>query len=127
MTVDQRRLSFPLALLALGSFACSTAAGPGSGPTRWPTGGLSEPTRGEIFSGEDFDRYARRAVPRDAFPVLDRPTLLSSEEATLELRPDEPVIGVYLGGEARAYPVSVMGNHELANDVCGGIPIAVSW
>jgi hypothetical protein len=42
------------------------------------------------------------------------------------VRPDDPVIGIEIGGEAKAYPLVVMGSHELANDVCGGKPIAVS-
>jgi len=37
------------------------------------------------------------------------------------------VIGVRVGGAAKAYPVHVMGVHELVNDVCGDVPIAASW
>ncbi len=37
------------------------------------------------------------------------------------------VIGVVLGGEARAYPLRVMNWHEVANDVVGGVPIAVTY
>ncbi len=29
----------------------------------------------------DYDRYARRVVPRDAFPVFDHPTLAGAEAA----------------------------------------------
>jgi hypothetical protein len=77
----------------------------------------------------DFERHARRAVPRDAFPVLDQPELIAAERAQRErlVAEDEPVIGVAIGDEARAYPIAVMGRHELANDLCGGEPIAVSW
>lgn len=70
-----------------------------------------------------------QAVPRDAFPVFDNPQLLSAREAE-ELRMvggEDPVIGIAVGGEARAYPISIMGVHELGNDVIGGVPIAVSW
>ena len=74
----------------------------------------------------DYDKYARRAAPRDAFPVLFDPMLLPASEAK-GVREDEPVIGIYLGGEAKAYPISIMGVHELANDTCGGQPIAASW
>lgn len=76
---------------------------------------------------EDYDRNARRAAPRDAFPVLDEPAMKSAPEADRFLFDSEPVIGLTIGGEARAYPISVMGRHELANDTCGGKPIAVSW
>ena len=37
------------------------------------------------------------------------------------------VIGITHAGEAKAYPVVIMGIHELGNDTIGGIPIAVSW
>lgn len=73
----------------------------------------------------DFDRNARRAAPRDAFPVFNNPRLVPARSAGLA--DGEWVIGVVVNGEARAYPVAVMGVHELGNDTCGGEPIAVSW
>ena len=39
----------------------------------------------------------------------------------------DAVIGVVHGKEAKAYPITVMGVHELGNDTIDGIPIAVSW
>ena len=74
----------------------------------------------------DYDRHARRAVLRDAFPVLFDPKLTPAAEAK-DIRDDEPIIGVVLGAEAKAYPISIMGRHELVNDTCGGQPIAASW
>ncbi len=81
----------------------------------------------EVFSESSYDKEAFRAAPRDAFPVLDHPTLVAAAEANLQLQPEEPVIGIFIGGEARAYPISVMGGVELVNDHCGEIPIAISW
>lgn len=80
-----------------------------------------------VPSEREFKRNARRAVPRDAFPVLNHPTMVGAERGDRALEDDEPVIGIDLGGEQKAYPVAVMGRHELANDTCGGIPVAVSW
>jgi len=37
------------------------------------------------------------------------------------------VIGVFLEGEARAYPVLILNNHQIVNDSVGGIPISASW
>ncbi len=70
-----------------------------------------------------------QAVPRDGFPVFDNPDTLSAATAEADgmIYPRDPVIGVSLGGEAKAYPITVMGVHELGNDTIGGIPIAVSW
>ena len=75
---------------------------------------------------EHYDLAARRAAPRDAFPVLFDPQLARGDDVK-GIRDDEPVIGIALGGEAKAYPVSIMGRHELVNDTCGGRPIAASW
>ena len=74
----------------------------------------------------EYDRTARRKAPRDRFPVLDNPKMTPAARVE-DVRDDEPVIGIAIGKEAKAYPVSVMGRHELANDTCGGVPIAVSW
>ncbi len=66
---------------------------------------------------------------RDAFPVFDDPPMLSAAEAeaTRLIFPRDAVIGVAHGREAKAYPIAVMGIHELGNDTIDGIPIAVSW
>ena len=75
---------------------------------------------------EDYKRHSMRAAPRDAFPVLFDPKLTPAAEVT-DIDDDEPVIGIAMGGEAKAYPISIMGRHELANDTCGGRPITASW
>jgi hypothetical protein len=84
------------------------------------------PLRAGDLLEEEYDTQARRAAPRDGFPVLDSPSMVPASKAE-GIRDDEPVIGIAIGKEAKAYPVSVMGRHELANDTCGKTPIAVSW
>ena len=74
---------------------------------------------------KDYDHNSFRAVPRDSFPVLTNPELIAAD--AIALANDESVIGVVVGGEARAYPISIMGSHELVNDTCGGVPIAAAW
>ncbi len=74
---------------------------------------------------KEFERNSMRAAPRDAFPVLDNPKMTSAAEA--KIKNDAWVIGVVVKNEAKAYPVRVMGVHELVNDTCGGEPIAASW
>ncbi len=88
---------------------------------------LSPLTAQDPFTEADYDAQARRAAPRDAFPVLDNPDTVLNSEVGRRLDADEMVIGLVVGGEARAYPIAVMGKHELANDVLGGVPVAVSW
>lgn len=43
------------------------------------------------------------------------------------LVPSDRVIGVVLGGEARAYPLRVLNWHEVVNDTVGGVPVAVTY
>ena len=74
----------------------------------------------------DYERHKDRRMPRDGFDVLFDPKLVPAAEASM-IRDNEPVIGVALGKEAKAYPISIMGRHELANDTCGGKPILTSW
>lgn len=81
----------------------------------------------EPLTEEDYDAHARRVVPRDKFPVLFDPPLATAEQGDEALEDDELVIGVTVGDEAKAYPVHVMGVHELVNDVCGDVPIAAAW
>lgn len=70
-----------------------------------------------------------QAVPRDAFPVFDDPQMLSAKEAEEKqfIFDRDVIIGVAHNGEAKAYPITIMGVHELGNDSIGGVPIAVSW
>jgi len=67
-----------------------------------------------------------QGLPRDAIPAIDRPTFAPAREATW-MRDHEPVIGVAIGGTARAYPAWLLDSHEIVNDVISGRPIAVTW
>lgn len=73
--------------------------------------------------------FGYQAVPRDAFPVFDDPAMMTAAEADARgfLHDRAAVIGVAHNGEAKAYPITVMGVHELGNDTIGGVPIAVTW
>jgi Protein of unknown function (DUF3179) len=62
----------------------------------------------------------------DGIPALQNPRFVSPEEATY-LAPGEPVFGVEIAGDARAYPLRIMDWHEMANDVVGGVPVALTY
>ncbi len=66
-----------------------------------------------------------QALWRDAIPPVYDPEIVGADEAGLSLH--ELVIGIEINGEARAYPVGVMREREIANDELGGIPIVVTW
>ncbi|MGE3960770.1 MAG: DUF3179 domain-containing protein [Dehalococcoidia bacterium] len=64
----------------------------------------------------------------DAVTPLDEPPFVAgSSDAARYLAPDEPVFGVYVNGEARAYPLRIMDVHEIANDVIGGMPVTLAY
>lgn len=77
------------------------------------------------------DKYADLEIvtllPRDGIPAIDNPTFLEVEEANLYYDPDELVMGVVFDGEARAYSVPFLSNHEIVNDEVAGVKIAVTW
>ena len=62
----------------------------------------------------------------DGIPSLDDPQLISAAEAGY-LRPSDLVFGVEINGDARAYPLRIMGWHEMFNDVIGGEPVALAY
>lgn len=73
---------------------------------------------GEIISG---------GVPRDGIPPIDNPTFESVAAAAEWLQPQSPVVVVQLNAEARAYPLGILTRHEIANDIIGDTPIAVTF
>jgi hypothetical protein len=66
-------------------------------------------------------------LPPDAIPAIDNPQFLSAEKADQQYDPEEPVLGVEINGDARAYSVPHLSGHEIVNDTVGGVPVAVTW
>ena len=64
--------------------------------------------------------------PRDGIPPIDDPKFVSVAKGS-HLTDREPVIGLTIDGDARAYPLQVMTWHEIVNDNVGGIPVAVTY
>jgi hypothetical protein len=81
------------------------------------------------------DEIVAAGLPKDGLQALVRPRLmtgaqldsLNAAERGKYLVPDDRVIGLVLGGQARAYPLRVLNWHEIANDTLGGEPIAVTY
>jgi hypothetical protein len=65
-------------------------------------------------------------VRKDGIPSLDNPDMLAAGDADY-LRDDDLVFGVSINGDARAYPLRIMGWHEMFNDVIGGVPVALAY
>ena len=73
-----------------------------------------------------FEEIAWGGVRRDGIPSLDNPLLIDAGEASY-LRDEDLVFGVSINGDARAYPLRIMGWHEMFNDVIGGVPVALAY
>ncbi len=65
-------------------------------------------------------------VRKDGIPSLDAPELIAAQEARY-LRDDDLVFGVSINGDARAYPLRIMGWHEMFNETIGGVPVALAY
>ena len=61
-----------------------------------------------------------------SIPSLVEPKMVTAEEATY-LENDDRVFGVSINGDSRAYPLRIMNWHEMANDVVGGVPVALAY
>ena len=65
-------------------------------------------------------------VQFDGIPSLDNATMINADKADYLLDTDL-VFGIEINGDARAYPLRIMGWHEMANDVIGGVPVALAY
>lgn len=63
---------------------------------------------------------------KDCIPSIDQPVIAPASEVEW-LSPDDRVIGLVIGGEARAYPVPIMTTYELVNDVIQDRPVLVTY
>lgn len=122
-----RARALGLAIVALAAVAA---------PARSPSAGdrdaepAIDPDRpnGFALTGLTVDRadVIAGGPPRDGIRSIDAPRFVPVAEATW-VDDATPVLGVEVGGDARAYPVHLMDYHQIANDVVGGVPLAVTW
>ncbi len=78
-----------------------------------------------VTAGEPLPDGFRQLLPRDAIrPVYD-PQFVDATAAGWSTGTE--VIGVTIGDEAKAYPVSFLSGRELVVDELNGEPILVSW
>jgi hypothetical protein len=79
-------------------------------------------------SDRDYSEYnIVTLLPPDAIPSINNPSFTDVSQADEKYDPDEMVLGVEFNGDARAYSVGLLSNHEIVNDTVGGIHLAVTW
>ncbi len=88
-----------------------------------------------ILAGWDFSRHSipldeikSGGPPKDGIPALTAPAFVSAETAGKGfLHGTDRVLGLYLNGKAKAYPVKILNWHELVNDELGGKKVLVTY
>ena len=103
--------------------------------TFWPSGAPRVTAAGErvppltaynpVLAGERLPDDFRQILPRDAIQPIYEPEFVDAD--TIGWPESTDVIGVEIGGEAKAYPVDHLNGRELVVDELDGIPILVSW
>lgn len=77
---------------------------------------------------DDPNEYSfPQLLPWDGIPPVYEPEFATVDEAADLLQDSELVMGVALGGEAKAYPVSVLRFREMVDDEIAGWPVLVTW
>ena len=114
------RVSLPILLLLFATTGSAVArADPSLWRFEWPNTNFER-------SSVDFDEIFSGGPPKDGIPSIDDPKFVPVAESG-NLADREPVIGLEIDGDARAYPLRVLTWHEIVNDVVGGVPVAVTY
>ena len=64
-------------------------------------------------------------IPRGAIPAIVEPQFVTADEA--DIPADGWVLGVVVDGEARAYSLNLLNQHEIVNDRIGEKSFAAVW
>jgi hypothetical protein len=118
------RFAGPIAALALLLVSGMMMARPAhADPIRWSMEGWKTDFE---KSSVDLARILSGGPPRDGIPSIDNP-VFEFVPGHDDLAPQEPVVGLTIDGDARAYPLRILTWHEIVNDVVGGTPVAVTY
>ncbi|MBW3662757.1 MAG: DUF3179 domain-containing protein [Actinobacteria bacterium] len=80
-----------------------------------------------VLDGFDFDQVISGGPPPDGIQPIDDPCFDTVAAADEWLEPQSPVMVVEVDGDQRAYPLAIMTQHEIVNDVVGGVPLVVTY
>lgn len=113
-----------LAVLPFMLSACGSgdeAAPPIGWASEWPE---TDFTRASV----EWQDIADGGPGKDGIRSIDEPRFLPvSQEHPLKLGPQEPVISIASGDDARAYPLRILTRHEIVNDHLSAVPVAVTY
>lgn len=72
------------------------------------------------------DEIHEGGPPKDGIPAITKPAVVPASAARF-VQPRDRVVGVSIGEQSRAYPISILTQHEIVNDRLGDTPIAVTY
>lgn len=87
----------------------------------------------EVKNGFDLSRHSippeeiiSGGPPRDGIPAIMNPKFVSARHASF-LGPEDRVLGIFWGKEAKAYPILILNWHEIVNDTIDGSLILITY
>jgi len=113
----------PAALLAAALFTIVATAPALANPDYWQR---EWPQTDFTKHSIEFDEIKSGGPPKDGIPSIDDPKFVALSEVT-DLTDKEPVIGIAINGDMRAYPLRILIWHEIVNDTVGGVPVSVTY
>jgi hypothetical protein len=64
---------------------------------------------------------------RHHFPEIRKPWYVTTKEVDNTPGEDEPILGLVVGKEARAFSTNQLNEHEMVIDEIGGVPVLVTY
>jgi hypothetical protein len=122
-------ISAVLKTAAAAAFSSANLAGAAlANPSVWK---FEQPTTDFDKSSADFDDILSGRPPKEGVLPIDRSRHIELGEVDefrdFEIEATEPVVGIAINGEMRAYPLSILMWHEIVNDELGGVPTSVTF
>lgn len=82
-------------------------------------------TANAVVAGEDLPAGYQQILPRGRIPSIDAPRFVPARQARIP--GGAGVLGVVVEGQARAYSLNLLNQHEVVNDRAGGTAFAAVW
>ncbi len=120
---SNRRLPISCVLLAA-AWVLATGQAARADPAAWLREGWTKTDFSKTRIG--WNEILSGGPPKDGIPSIDSPVFKNVADGS-ELTDRDPVIGLAIGGDARAYPLRILTWHEIVNDTVGGVPVAVTY
>lgn len=79
----------------------------------------------EDAADEVLPAGVEQILPRGGIPAVFEPEFVTADAA--DITEDAWILGVEIGGEARAYSLNLLNRHEIVNDRIAGRPVAAVW